>query len=99
MAQKKDKKRAAALQYDPFVDQVPRLSAYGEGYVAERMIEKAQESSVPVVFDAGLASLFASLRLGDEIPPELYQAVAQILVFISQSDERFAQKLSGALPE
>lgn len=82
MAEKKEKvKQAIALSYDPG-DDAPRVIASGKGALAERIIEKAKESEVPVHRDDKLADTLARLEIGDMIPPELYEVVAEILVFV-----------------
>jgi flagellar biosynthesis protein len=65
------------------------LTAAGKGLVADRIIEAAHENDVPVVQDEGLAGLLSHMPVGREIPPELYRAVAEILVFISRIDEKY----------
>lgn len=85
----KTQKKAAALKYDPQKDGAPVLTAAGAGLVADRIIEAAQENDVPVVHDEGLAGLLSHMPVGREIPPELYRAVAEILVFISRIDEKY----------
>ncbi len=91
--QNKSQKRAAALRYDPAVDDVPILTAYGQGHLAEKIIDKAIEADIPIVQDNSLADMLAAMNLGEEIPPALYAAVAQILVFISESDRQYGQKI------
>lgn len=85
-------KRAAALQYSPEHDRAPRLVASGTGEAAEKIIEKARESNVPLYEDDVLALTLNSLRIGDEIPPELYGIVAEVLVFISDMDRTYGEK-------
>lgn len=79
-------KQAIALEYDP-QDQAPRVIASGRGALAERIIEKAQESDVPVHRDDKLANTLSRLEIGDMIPPELYEVVAEILVFVDAMDK------------
>jgi flagellar biosynthesis protein len=90
------KKRAAALRYDPDKDGAPVLTAFGEGYLADKIIETAEESGVPVVPDAALASLLAGVSVGDEIPEALYEVVARILIFVSEMDSGYAKKIADA---
>lgn len=90
------KKRAAALKYSPEEDAVPILAAFGEGYVAERMVEVAGESGVPVLPDPDLTAMLARMSVGDEIPPELYGVVAKVLVFVSEVDQDFGKRLRRA---
>ena len=87
MAEKKEKvKQAIALSYDPN-DDAPRVIATGKGALAERIIEKAKESEVPVHRDDKLADTLSRLEIGDAIPPELYEVVAEILVFVDAMDK------------
>ena len=89
MAEKKKKiKEAAALRYTPEND-APEIIALGKGAAAETIVEKANESGVPVHEDAELAHALNLLNIGDEIPPELYEIVAKILVFVGDVDGKF----------
>lgn len=87
---KKDEKikiqQAVALEYDP-EDNAPKVIAMGKGALAERMIDKARESDIPVHKDDKLANTLSTLQIGDMIPQELYSAVAQILVFVDSMDK------------
>lgn len=96
MEERKGKKRAAALRYDPQKDDVPVMTAFGEGYLAERIIEAARQADVPVVPDPSLASMLAKLSMGDEIPPALYEVVARILLHVSELDQEYGQNLRSA---
>lgn len=89
MDEKKKRKQAAALKYDPEQDAVPILSAYGEGFVAEKILAQAQEHDIPVMEDANLASMLSKLSVGDNIPPQLYEVVARILVFVGDVDRYY----------
>ena len=94
MAEKKEKvKQAIALSYDPD-DDAPRVIASGKGALAERIIEKAKESQVAVHRDDKLADTLSRLEIGDMIPPELYEAVAEILVFVDAMD-KIKAKMDG----
>ncbi|MBO6148696.1 MAG: EscU/YscU/HrcU family type III secretion system export apparatus switch protein [Lachnospiraceae bacterium] len=79
-------KTAVAIAYDP-KDVAPTVVASGKGKVAEKIIEKARESDVPVHEDSKLASTLSSLEIGDAIPPELYEVVAEVLVFVDRMDK------------
>jgi flagellar biosynthesis protein len=74
--------QAAALKYDITDDDAPRVVASGRGRVAEKIVDTAFEANVPIVEDAALVSALLALEIGDEIPAELYQAVAKILSFL-----------------
>ena len=79
-------KQAIALEYDPS-DDAPRVIATGRGVLAERIIERAKENDVPVHRDDKLADTLSRLEIGDMIPPELYEVVAEILVFVDSMDK------------
>lgn len=79
-------KQAVALSYDPD-EAAPRVLASGRGKLAERIIEKAREADVPVHQDGKLADTLSRLEIGDMIPPELYEVVAEILVFVDAMDK------------
>ncbi|MEW5945837.1 MAG: EscU/YscU/HrcU family type III secretion system export apparatus switch protein [bacterium] len=85
---KSGRKSAAALQYDAEKDVAPRLVAKGRGVIAEKILQIARESKVPIYEDRTLVELLIKLDLGDYIPPELYQAVAEVLVFIYRLERR-----------
>jgi len=87
-------KQAIALEYDPD-DEAPRVIASGRGELAERIIEKAKEADVPVHRDDKLADTLSRLEIGDMIPPELYEVVAEILVFVDSMDKIKAKMAAG----
>ncbi len=79
------KKTAVALAYQPG-DVAPKILAAGKGAVAEKIIETAKENDVPFYQDNKLAETLSKLEIGDTIPPELYEVVAEILVFVDDMD-------------
>ena len=86
MSKEKEKvKSAVALEYDPS-EEAPKIIATGKGILAERIIEKAKESNVPIHEDEKLAKSLSTLEIGDMIPPELYGVVAEVLVFVDKMD-------------
>lgn len=94
MADRDDKiKKAVALEYDP-EDEAPRVIASGKGALAERIIAKAKESDVPVHKDDKLADTLSRLDIGEMIPPELYNVVAEVLVFVDSMD-KLKSKVKG----
>ena len=73
---------AAALRYSQdSPHSAPIVVASGSGYIAQKIIEVAQDNNVPVYQDDSLASLLSQLDAGSEIPPELYQAIVDIYVY------------------
>jgi len=74
---------AVAVRYEPEKSQAPMVIAKGQDYVAQRIKEVARENGVEVVENKPLArSLYETVDVGQAIPPELYQAVAEILAFV-----------------
>ncbi|MCR5654935.1 MAG: EscU/YscU/HrcU family type III secretion system export apparatus switch protein [Lachnospiraceae bacterium] len=88
------KKTAVALTYDPDED-APKVIASGTGRIAERIIEAAKDADVPVHQDDKLANTLSKLKVGDMIPPELYEVVAEILVFVDRMD-KIKEKIAKA---
>jgi flagellar biosynthesis protein len=74
-------RRAAALKYDRDGAGAPKVVAAGAGLIAERIVEIAREQGVAVREDPALAEALARLELEQEIPPELFAAVAEVLVW------------------
>lgn len=93
MEEKKKIKQAIALEYDPS-DEAPKVIASGTGALAERIIEKAKENAVPVHRDDKLADTLSRLEIGEMIPPELYEVVAEILLFVDSMD-KIKGKING----
>jgi flagellar biosynthesis protein len=77
-----ERKKAVALRYDPEKDNAPVVLAKGYGELAERIIKIAKERNIPVVEDKDLISALIRVEVFEEIPSELYRAVAKVLVFI-----------------
>ena len=89
MAVKKEfdkNKTAVALAYEAG-DAAPKILASGKGYVAEQIIEEAKKADVPFYQDNELAETLSKLDIGDAIPPELYEVVAEILAFVNDMEK------------
>lgn len=86
MADKKKISQAIALEYNPEED-APKVIASGKGILADKIIEKAKESNVPIHKDDKLADTLSRLEIGEMIPPELYEVVAEILIFVDSMDK------------
>lgn len=81
-------KKVVAIKYDASED-APKLIAKGAGAVADRILEKAEENNIPTYQDEKLAETLNKLEIGDFIPPELYQVVAEIMVFVTDLDKLY----------
>ncbi len=74
---------AVAIKYDPEVADAPIVLAKGEDYMAARIKEVAKEHHIEIVENKPLARmLYANVDIGQAVPPELYQAVAEVLAFV-----------------
>ena len=81
--------KAAAPRYRQAADSAPKVVAEGQGLVAEKIISLARKNGVPVNEDRNLIEILSTIDLYEEIPTELYKAVAEILAYI--------HKMSGKL--
>lgn len=79
-------KKAVALGYDKEQDEAPRVVAKGKGPIAEKIVEIAREAGVAVQEDEQLVDYLSALDLYQEIPPFLYEVVAEILAFVYRMD-------------
>jgi len=87
-------KRAVALRYRA-EDVAPKVIGKGQGYVAEKIMEQAKLNRIPVHKDQQLVKELMDINLGENIPPELYEVVASVLVFISDLDRMEEYKKRG----
>lgn len=77
---------AVAIKYDPDVNRAPIVLAKGEDFLAQKIKDAAKENQIEIVENKPLARmLYANVEVGNEIPPELYQAVAEILAMVYNS--------------
>ena len=81
-------KKAAALQYRHRVDASPMVVAQGRGIIAERIIEIARKHNIPLKSDPALIEVLSKLDLDQEIPTELYRAVAEVLAYVYKMTKR-----------
>jgi flagellar biosynthesis protein len=92
--EKKETTIAAAIGYDSQKDAAPRVTAKGRGIIGERILDLAVKHGVPVRKDPALVQILSRLDIDEQIPPELYKAVAEILAFIYSINERYREKQS-----
>jgi len=95
MATKKTTDKAIAIRYNEDESTAPKIIASGKGLVAEKIIETAREAGIHIQEDANLVELLSKVPIGDEIPVELYQTVAEVLAFVYKVNEKFKQKVTG----
>lgn len=83
-----DRQTAVALRYVSKEDDAPRVMAKGRGSLAERILQIARENGIPVHQDSDLVEVLVRLDVGQAIPPELYQAVAEVLAYIYRMNQK-----------
>jgi len=83
-----EKKKAVGIKYGSSDIKVPILNAKGIGEVAEKIIKIAEENDVPVYQDTDLIELLMVLELNQQIPAELYKAVAEVLAFVYKLNKK-----------
>ena len=88
MAKNTDKKAAIAVHYDKDHDAAPKIVAKGKGTVADKIIELAKKSDIPMYQDRDLVEILSKLDLGAEIPAEMYKLIAEVLVFVYRSNNK-----------
>ncbi len=81
-------RQAIALRYSPKSDRAPKLVAKGRGYLADKILELARDHHIPIRHDHNLLQVLSRLDLNEEIPPDVYKAVAEILAFIYRLSNR-----------
>lgn len=86
MEEKKDSKTAVALGYDVDAGEAPYVIAAGKGALAEKILKEAGKLNIPKYEDEKLAKSLSKLEIGENIPPELYEVVAQVLLFVDKMD-------------
>lgn len=86
MMERKKIKKAVAIKYN-IDDVAPRVIAKGKGYVAEKIINKAKDENIPVYEDEKVAEKLFDLELQEYIPEDLYEVIAQILIFVGYLDK------------
>lgn len=83
-----EKKAAIAVHYDKNTDTSPKIVAKGKGSVADRIIELAKKNEIPMYEDRDLIEILSKLDLGQEIPPEMYKLIAEVLVFVYKTNNK-----------
>lgn len=84
---KQFRKEAVALTYDKSGPHAPYVTAKGKGIIAESILAKAKEHDIPVQEDPSLLELLGKLNINEQIPEELYEAVAEVFAFIYRADK------------
>lgn len=83
-------KKAVALKYDFDTGVAPKVKAKGQGIIAENIIEEAKKNSVPIYQNKPLTQMLMVIEIEQEIPPDLYQAVAEVLSYVYRTEQILA---------
>lgn len=83
----KSSSAAAALHYDEKGDGVPKVVASGRGDIAAKIIQMAKERNIPIEEDTGLVAELIDMDLGENVPPQLYSVIAEILLLIERMED------------
>lgn len=86
-------KLAVALKYKQDQDVAPMVVATGKGFLAEAILKKAADAGIPIHPDSELAEMLSEVEVGDSIPEELYEVVAQIMAMVYRMDSSLARRL------
>ena len=81
-------KKAIALRYEAGVDEAPTVVAEGKGVLAETILALAEAHGIAIHQDPVLLESLAALEVGEQIPPELYPVVAEVLVFVQRMNRK-----------
>jgi len=92
MSQKREKLSAVSLQYSQGGDRAPKVTAKGQGWVAEKIIALAQEQDIPIKKDKDLIELLEKIDVGQEIPESLYKIVAELLAWVYHLNSEYPKK-------
>ncbi len=84
------KETAVALKYDTSGQGAPKVVAKGQGDIAQKIKEKAAEFDVPIFKNEALANSLLNLNLDEQIPANLYKAVAEVFVWLMKSEKKAA---------
>lgn len=95
---KKYTKKAVALKYDKDVGSAPKVTAKGKGRVAQNIIELARKHDIPIKDDPDLIEVLSSLDIDEEIPSEIYVAVAELLAFVYSINSKKGVPIDKILP-
>ena len=88
---KETPQKVVALSYQ-IDEEAPKVTASGQGYIADKILDIAKDKNIPLYKNEQLVEQLSSLEIGEYIPAELYEVVAQILVFVSDMDKLKSMK-------
>ena len=81
--------KAVSLQYKKGKNAAPKVTAKGQGWMADRIIKMAQENNIPIREDKDLLHLLSEIDVGQEVPESLYKVVAELLAWVYQLNKNY----------
>ena len=81
--------KAVSLQYKKGKNAAPKVTAKGQGWMADRIIKMAQENNIPIREDKDLLHLLSEIDVGQEVPESLYKVVAELLAWVYQINQDY----------
>lgn len=85
----KPPQKAVSLKYKMGKDSAPKVTAKGQGLVAERIIALAKEHKIPIKEDPDLLQVLSQVEVNQEVPPSIYQMIAELLAFIYKVNNEY----------
>lgn len=92
MKKRSRKNSVVSVKYRPESDRAPRVTAKGKGKIAEKIIKIAKEHNIYIHEDPDLIEVLSQLDINDEIPPDLYLVVAELLAFVYSLNKNVPQQ-------
>ena len=91
MKQNQTKNLAISLKYSWGSNHAPKVTAKGQGWVAEKIIAMAEQQNIPIKKDKDLVALLEKIDVGREIPESLYKLVAELLAWVYQLNNEYSK--------
>jgi len=95
MRQRTPSQQAVAVQWNPVTEELPTITASGEGALAAEILRMAAEHNIPIRQDNDLLQVLSLLDVGESIPAQAHTAIAEILAFIYWSNQQYADILES----
>ena len=92
MKKNRTKTSAVSLQYNQGTDRAPKVTAKGQGWLAEKIIAMAQKQNIPIKKDKDLMELLEKIDVGQEIPEALYKVIAELLAWVYHLNKEYPGK-------
>ncbi len=91
----KNPDKAVALKYNEHGSSAPKVVAKGKGEIAKKILQKAEEFDIPIFKNKALAESLLNLDLDEQIPSNLYKAVAEVFVWLMSSEQKAQMSRRG----